>query len=213
MLPQVTVYSDRGLMAQTEYFYRVKVCTDATSSSCSEPSPVTSVTTGFNATVSGGEVTLTWQAVAGADYYEVWRGTRLDGSDRTLINGDGTPALTWQDADVPPRTTLYYWIRACTTTAGCTTLTAASGPVVYSDGVYLNDTGITFGAETSGNNDDCTSAITAPQDCKQGRDARAAAGTLGRLNSRAAAGFDLTRLGRDGTPLANQGETWSEERQ
>jgi hypothetical protein len=74
----------------------------------------------------------------------------------------------------------------------------------------LNDTGITWGGEyPSGNNADCTSTTTDidQQDCANGRDAEAAAGTLVKVGG-GAAGFDRTKLGADGTPLADQGGTW-----
>ena len=81
----------------------------------------------------------------------------------------------------------------------------------------LNDTGIELSAPAT-LQADCTAAITTgtgattvniPQDCDQGRDALARAGELTKTGS-GQAGFDFTKLGSDGQPLADQAATeWS----
>ena len=70
----------------------------------------------------------------------------------------------------------------------------------------LNDTGIDFGVETSSNNfDGCsvTTTVLEQQDCANGRDALQLAGQLTKLGT-GPSGFDYTKLGMDGSPLANQ---------
>ena len=87
-----------------------------------------------------------------------------------------------------------------------------AGPPPIGPTAPLNDTGIGFGGEyPSGNNADCTSATTEidQQDCANGRDAEAAAGTLVKVGG-GAAGFDRTKLGADGTPLAIQDADWDD---
>ncbi len=69
----------------------------------------------------------------------------------------------------------------------------------FEDKIYLNDTGITWGGDSqSGNNTTCTSNITSPQDCNQGRDATHNDDTDGH------AGFSFTKLDTNGIPLADQ---------
>lgn len=75
----------------------------------------------------------------------------------------------------------------------------------------LNDTGITWGgSHSSGNNANCTSSgtIDAPQDCHQGRDAQAAAGTLAKVGA-GHGGFDFTKLDADGSALPADAASWS----
>ena len=68
----------------------------------------------------------------------------------------------------------------------------------------LNDTGITWAADYLGsNNASCTSNITAPQDCHQGRD------NDFNDNSDGVAGFSFTKIDAAGNPLAANASTWS----
>jgi hypothetical protein len=68
--------------------------------------------------------------------------------------------------------------------------------------VKLNDTGITWGGNySSGNNSTCIGETITQQDCSHGRDARAAAGTLTKVGG-GAAGFDFTKLDRNGNSLS-----------
>ena len=68
----------------------------------------------------------------------------------------------------------------------------------------LNDTGITWGGDyPSGNNSTCTSNISAPQDCHQGRD------TTHNDDSDGHAGFSFTKLDANGNPLPASATSWS----
>ncbi len=63
----------------------------------------------------------------------------------------------------------------------------------------LNDTGITWGGNyASGNNTTCTSNLSSPQDCNQGRD------DTHNGDSDGHAGFSFTKLDATGTPLPDQ---------
>lgn len=65
----------------------------------------------------------------------------------------------------------------------------------------LNDTGITWGGDyPSGNNMDCTSNITSPQDCNTGRDAN----PLTNSDTDGHAGFSFIKLDGLGDPLTDQ---------
>lgn len=77
----------------------------------------------------------------------------------------------------------------------------------------LNDTGITTYGNGTWNGYDTdpggTSSTGYPgQDARFGRDAAAAAGKLSKTGA-GAAGFDFTKLGSDGQPLAIQNQGWS----
>ncbi len=74
----------------------------------------------------------------------------------------------------------------------------------------LNDTGLTWGANsTDGNNTDCSGDDIGAQDCSHGRDAQAAAGTLTKVGG-GRAGFDFTKLDSNGIPLSEQDGTWGD---
>ena len=67
----------------------------------------------------------------------------------------------------------------------------------------LNDTGVSFGAESvKGNNPACSGPELAQQDCAGGRDALAQAGKLAKLGS-GPAGFDFTRVCHSGEPAGS----------
>jgi hypothetical protein len=68
----------------------------------------------------------------------------------------------------------------------------------------LNDTGVVFGGDyPAGNNATCTSNISSPQDCQQGRDATHAD------NSDGHAGFNFTKLNASGSALPASAASWA----
>jgi hypothetical protein len=72
----------------------------------------------------------------------------------------------------------------------------------------LNDTGITWGGNySSGNNSTCSGEEIAQQDCSQGRDAQAAAGTLTKIGG-GNAGFDFTKLDASGNAVSATASSW-----
>ena len=79
----------------------------------------------------------------------------------------------------------------------------------------INDTGIGFAALEENDDEEVvkssvcvTTALVAAQDCGKGRDAQASAGSLVKVGG-GQAGFDFTKLGADGTPLAIQNASYS----
>ena len=87
---------------------------------------------------------------------------------------------------------------------------SATLTIVNDDNELLNDTGVQFGGVYDvGRNDDCSGTEIGQQDCSHGRDAEAAAGTLAKVGA-GVAGFDYTKLGADGAPLAIQNVAWNE---
>ena len=99
------------------------------------------------------KVQVTWSAVSGAIYYEVYRAESSDGT-RTLL---GSPAETsLNDTTVATDTTYYYWIKACDA-CGCSefsipdtglacVMPAAPTDVVASDGTYPDKVQVTWSA-------------------------------------------------------------------
>ncbi len=73
----------------------------------------------------------------------------------------------------------------------------------------LNDTGIIWGVNyPTGNNTSCIGETIDQQDCKNGRDAQAAAGLLSKVGA-GDAGFDFTKLDASGNTLAATANSWS----
>jgi hypothetical protein len=74
----------------------------------------------------------------------------------------------------------------------------------------LNDTGIQIGGNyPDGNNINCSGETINEQDCSFGRDKQATDSSLIKIGS-GSAGFDFTKLGADGAPLAIQNQPWSD---
>jgi hypothetical protein len=73
----------------------------------------------------------------------------------------------------------------------------------------VNDTGVTYCGDASGGTDSpCNGSEPALQDAFIGRDAAAAAGALAKTGG-GTGGFDFTKLGADGQPLAIQNQGWT----
>ena len=222
-------YHHTDLDPRTDYYYRLAACITAEVNTCSpQSSPPLKATTTLTApatptvTLMGTTANLAWEMATGATHYQVWRGTRAGGMDRVLLTGgSGQPdhpdmdTLSFSDPHVGSSTTWYYWLRGCDA-EGCSDFSGRSDPLNYADGVHLNDTGINFGGNVSGNASDCTSNIVdsdsamIPQDCSQGRDGEAAASALAKAGA-GIAGYDFTRLDTQGAPLADQTASWAEE--
>ena len=223
-----TSYRHTDLETRTDYYYRLAACDTTEINTCSAQSnpPIKATTTVMapaapTATLTGTTANLAWEMATGITHYEVWRGTHAGGTDRVLLTGgSGQPAhpdmntLSFSDPHVGSTATWYYWLRGCDA-EGCSDFSGRSDPLNYADGVHLNDTGINFGGNVSGNASDCTSDIVGsdgamiPQDCSQGRDGEAAASSLPKTGG-GVAGYDFTRLDAEGIPLDNQTASWAE---
>jgi hypothetical protein len=143
--------------------------------------------------------------------------------------GDGSPAVSISNAGsfTTPQFKSYAQTGTYVVTLSATDSAGRSGSVTRTISVQsfaatglLNDTGIDWCSEnittpsTWVNNAVCSAVNWAgnlwgtAQDAYFGRDAQARAGTLAKVGS-GAAGFDFTRLGADGQPLAIQTATYS----
>jgi hypothetical protein len=73
----------------------------------------------------------------------------------------------------------------------------------------LNDTGISWGGSyPEGGNESCSGEVIAAQDCSNGRDAEALAGTLTKRGG-GHGGFDFTKLDQNGAALDPSAAEWS----
>ncbi|MEM5549733.1 DUF1566 domain-containing protein [Pseudoalteromonas neustonica] len=72
----------------------------------------------------------------------------------------------------------------------------------------LNDTGITWCADSSSNKPDCPATGHEGQDAEYGRDAQAKAGILEKVGG-GNAGFDFTKLDANGNDLSESASAWS----
>ena len=182
------------------------------SSSSSQPN---FLPTDFTAAAASEQVTLSWTRYANSTVYNIYRS---DNPSCDLVNISSCSTASGQselfsnasspfvDDGLTNETTYYYWIEAIQD--GITQLAEdyiSATPQENTTTFTLNDTGITWGGDySSGNNSDCSSNITAPQDCHQGRDADSATND----DSDGHAGFSFTKLDSNGNPLAASATEW-----
>ncbi|MCZ6682005.1 MAG: fibronectin type III domain-containing protein, partial [Planctomycetota bacterium] len=110
-----TSYDDNAVAAGT-HFYWVKACNTSgcsgfSASDAGLKDAVPSAPTGTDATDGAcDQVTVTWNAVAGASGYEVWRNTIDDVGSAGQIGSPG--GTSFIDNTAVPGTTYFYWVRA-----------------------------------------------------------------------------------------------------
>ena len=211
-----TVFNDTGLTGNTTYYYWLKACKTGGNCSNFSNSAVATTQDSLPNTPSAPVLTLkantkidvSWSIVSDSNYYQLYRSTSALSSTSQkiseLINTE------YNDTGLTGNTTYYYWLKACKTGGNCSPYSTSSSATTYKL-IGINDTGITIGANsgTSGNNPTCTSDIPAPQDCNQGRDAKALANQLVKVGG-GIAGFDFTKLAADGSELSIQNATWDD---
>ena len=182
----------------------------------SNPSQNTPPTTPTNLTAIPrySQINLSWDSVAGATYNVYYAQLSFAGFElanyATLTGGTKITGLTSNKKIITGLSngTKYYFV----VTAVVNNLESAKSTEVYATPLAtpLNDTGITWGGNyVSGDNPTCTSNISAPQDCNQGRDAKALANTLTKIGA-GHGGFDFTKLAADGSVLSIQNGTWAD---
>ena len=191
------------------------------SSSSSYPgdgsTPADSLPSDFTATAGNEQVTLEWTRYAASTVYNIYRSDNPN-CDLININTCSTAAgqselfsnvsSPFTDTGLTNATTYYYWIEAIhdgeiqltENYIGATPQEAITSEPIP---VTVNDTGIDWGGDyDSGNNTDCSSNISAPQDCHQGRDA------THNDDSDGHAGFSFTKLDSNGNTLDASDTEW-----
>ena len=118
-----TEYVDRGLDANTSYYYRLESCND---NGCSGRSPEVSATTYPAApdtpeiptadTQSDSEIEIRWSEVARAMHYKLYRST-VSGGSYSQTGGD-IAATRYRDSALSVKTAYYYQLEACNS-GGC----------------------------------------------------------------------------------------------
>ena len=166
----------------------------------------------FSAVAGAAEVTLSWTSFSDDTTYNIYRSSDSDcdldnyntacsASEGELFT-DKEPGFV--DTGLTTFTTYYYWIEAILN--GVTQ--RATDPISATpdkETIPLNDTGIDWGGDyDSGNNSDCSSNMSAPQDCHQGRDASSSTND----DSDGHAGFSFTKLDSSGNALAASASEW-----
>lgn len=133
----VTTYTDSGLAASTQYFYRVR---SANSVGLSAPSNEASATTGGSTGVPAAPSFL--QAVGNPNFFEIdifWADNsnnettfRLERASGNQVFSElvalGPDATSWLDSNVSPFTTYTYRVRACNA-SGCSAYSNTSSAI------------------------------------------------------------------------------------
>ena len=202
------IYTD-SLPTDT-YYYELEISFPGISEKLFAQYPPTGILpTDFTATAGDSQVTLSWTPYSDDITYNIYRSSDPDCAlanytscaDNALFTSKSSPFV---DDGLTNGTTYYYWIEAL-----------VDGVIYRGDGFVsavleviitgiLNDTGIDWGGDySSGNNSDCSSNVSAPQDCDQGRDATEDDDSDGH------AGFSFTKLDSSGNALAASATEWS----
>ena len=189
--------------------------------SSSSSYPVDALPSNFTATAGDAQIILTWTPYSASTTYNIYRSSDPN-CDPTVANistncqagaafDDEESGLV--DTGLTNDTAYYYWIEAIhdgeiqlaeNYVSAIPQTTTTTEPTAYT----LNDTGIDWGGDyngdfDAGNNSGCSSNISAPQDCHQGRD------YTHNDDSDGHAGFSFTKLDSNGNNLAASATNWS----
>ena len=112
---------DSGLTANTPYYYQLESCND---NGCSGRSPEISATTApatpsapATSTQSESAISISWNAVAGATHYKLYR-SETSGGSFDQIGGDIAATDYVDDSGLTANTPYYYQLEACNS-GGC----------------------------------------------------------------------------------------------
>jgi PKD repeat protein len=194
--------------------HTVQQALNLTSGPAANKSPTAKIALNISSSMTGQEVVMNPSDSADSDGQIVkYQWSFGDGT----VSESTTPVPQIRQFTVPGLRTIRLTV---TDNAGATNQTAAElSTATFPATGLLNDTGIDWCSNLTGttwvNNVVCSTIDWAAklwgtvQDAWHGRDALARAGTLSKIGT-GMAGFDFTRLGSDGQPLAIQNGTWSE---
>ena len=213
-------FVDSNLANYTTYYYWIEavlngVTQRSTNAMRATPSP-NLLPDDFTATAGDRQVTLSWTPYSDATTYSIYRSrdsncdldnynTACSASEGELF-ADIVPGFV--DTDLTGGTTYYYWIEGALNGIAQRATNSIDATIqkviIITETVPLNDTGIDWGGDyASGNNSDCTSNMSAPQDCDQGRDA------TDNDDSDGHAGFSFTKIDSSGNTLDASATEWS----
>ena len=170
----------------------------------------------FIATAASAQVTLAWTPYSDSTTYNIYRSTDPDcdlDSYATACSSSAGALFTsvlpgFIDSNLTNGTTYYYWIEALlngSTQRAASSISATPQPSAIAEPIpgTLNDTGSDWGGDyDNGNNSACSSNVSAPQDCHQGRDATHDDDSDGH------AGFSFTKLDSAGDALEADAWIW-----
>ena len=160
------------------------------------------------------QITLIWTPYSDATNYNIYRSSDpdcdLDNYNTACSSSESELFVEidseFVDIGLTNGITYYYWIEATlngVTQRATDPISAIPHQPIVATGT-INDTGIDWGGDyDSGNNSDCSSNVSAPQDCHQGRDATHNDDVDGQ------AGFSFTKLDSNGEALAASANDWS----
>ena len=154
--PAASPYDDTSAAPVVTYYYWAKACNGATCSSFSDTdSGWRSLSAPANVQASDGiytdKVSVSWDTLPGATYYEVYRAATAGGTKSLL----GSPvASPYDDATAAVGTTYFYWVKACKSSI-CSDFSAydlgwrnlpAPVDVQASDGAYTDKVRVVWNA-------------------------------------------------------------------
>ena len=112
-----TSYTDTGLKANITYYYKVAAYDNNNGkskqsdfASATTGTPVLAPPTGLTATASSSSITVSWNAVSGAEGYIIYRSTSASGPYNQV--GGPTTSTSYTDNNVQPGTIYYYKVAA-----------------------------------------------------------------------------------------------------
>lgn len=171
---------------------------------------------GVSASAGDGQVTVTWSGVDGADAYNVyWSATPGIHPGTAASYDDFAPDVSSPHVvtGLANGTTWYFVVTAMLggveSDASSEVSATPSAPAAPLTELRLNDTGVDWCMDDVSVRLSCPVVGFPGQDGDFGRDAASAAGTLVKVGG-GEAGFDFTRLGADGAPLAIQDGAWDD---
>ena len=170
---------------------------------------------GIVASAGDANISITWSAVSVATSYRLYVAEESGVTISNYLNLDGGASYDTTDnsyllGDLT-NGNAYYFILTSIDASGNESPASneLSAIPTSSEGLadnYLNDTGVQFSGNTdSGNNGDCSSSDTDPQDCDSGRDSDADTSWA----DDGAAGFAFTKLDSAGYELSADASSWS----
>jgi hypothetical protein len=143
-----TAYDDTSAVPGTPYHYWVTACdscgcgdysnsdTGSRSGTCTDPPSPPGNVQASDGTYAE-KVQVSWDPVAGAENYEIFRAGSANGVRRLLGFATGK---SYGDTTAIPGPTYYYWVRTCTHACGCGDLGSHDTgyrPAVSAERIYL----------------------------------------------------------------------------